>query len=150
MSSPNPPISETDPRFPSGPWTGFFLMPHTGHHRHPTELQLTFANGVMTGSGRDFVGPFTVRGKYDVADGKCYWTKRYIGKHDVFYSGYNEGRGIWGTWEIVESLGKTTGGFHIWPEAIGDPSRETLTEEAEIPAPAPIEEAPVGEPLEVR
>jgi hypothetical protein len=148
MADAQTPLTETDPRFPSGPWTGYFLMPHTGKKKHPTELKLSFLHGVMAGTGRDFVGPFTVRGKYDLSDGKCYWTKRYVRKHDVFYSGFNEGRGIWGTWEILESYGKTTGGFHIWPEAIGDPSQDTLTEEAELPA--PIKEAQVGEPLEVR
>lgn len=137
---------ETDPRFPSGPWTGYFLMPHTGKKRHATDLKLSFASGVLTGTGRDFVGPYSVHGTYAVSDGKCHWIKQYLGKHRVFYTGYNEGRGIWGTWEIVATHGNTTGGFHIWPEAFGDPTQETLTEEAELPAP----EAPVGEPLEVR
>jgi hypothetical protein len=105
MSPGTEPLLETDPLFPSGPWTGFFLMPHTGSRRHPTDLQLTFAGGVMAGTGRDFVGPFTIQGKYNVADGKCSWTKHYLNKHKVFYTGYNEGKGIWGTWDIPNALG---------------------------------------------
>src|SRR5579864_8655850 len=113
---------ETDPRFPSGPCTGFFLQPVLPG-RHLMELRLTFRGGSLSGEGRDWVGHFVVRGRYDLADGKCHWTKRYLGMHDVFYRGYNEGKGIWGTWEIPE-LGR--GGFHIWPEGMGDPTQPTL------------------------
>src|SRR4051812_27127475 len=28
--------------------------------------------------GRDVIGEFLIRGRYDVADGKCWWTKRYV------------------------------------------------------------------------
>src|SRR5271155_2398659 len=92
-SSPEP-VCETDPRFPSGPWRGFFLMPHLPG-RHQMDVQLTVRQGVMTGEGRDMIGEFLIRGKYSVEDGKCRWTKRYVQKHDVAYHGYNEGKGIW-------------------------------------------------------
>jgi hypothetical protein len=136
MSTEQAPHLETDPRFPSGPWVGFFLQKsHPG--RHAMELRLTFQMGNMTGEGRDRVGPFLVKGRYDVADGKCYWTKKYVGKHDVFYQGYNEGKGIWGVWEITHAgLGVLArGGFHIWPEGLGEPTDEYLTAEADLPAP---------------
>src|SRR6516225_5481717 len=90
---------ETDPRFPSGPWVGFFLQRQIPG-KHQMELRLSFRQGSMTGEGRDWVGDFVIRGAYNVADGRCYWTKRYLGKHDVFYQGFNEGKGIWGQWEI--------------------------------------------------
>ena len=51
----------------------------------------------------------------------------------------NEGKGIWGTWEIDA----TRGGFHIWPEGMGDPTAPALEAEAEAPA------EPVGEPVTV-
>lgn len=129
---------ETDPRFPSGPWTGYFLQKsHPG--KHMMDLRLTFKQGGMTGEGRDWVGEFLIKGRYNVADGKCYWTKKYLGKHDVFYQGYNEGKGIWGAWEIpghAMTLGlRLHGGFHIWPEGMGDPTTEHLYEEADLPAP---------------
>jgi hypothetical protein len=126
---------ETDPRYPSGPWTGFFLQPAIPG-RHLMELGLTFRHGAMSGEGRDWVGEFVIRGQYSIADGTCYWTKRYLAKHDVFYKGYNEGKGIWGVWEIpAGELSSVTqrGGFHIWPEGMADPTKPHLTEEADLP-----------------
>src|SRR5438045_2855017 len=88
MTTPSPNL-ETDARFPSGPWTGFFLQKsHPG--RHLMEMRLTFQNGVLTGEGRDWVGPFILRGRYSVEDGQCHWTKRYLGQHDIHYRGFNE------------------------------------------------------------
>ena len=142
MSSDLPaPDFETDPRFPSGPWAGYFLQKELPG-KHLMELRLSFAHGSMTGEGRDRVGRFVMRGRYDVADGKCYWTKRYLGKHDVFYQGYNEGKGIWGQWELPSSLTDGLiyrGGFHIWPEGMDDPTHQHLYEEADLPE--PVEEA---------
>lgn len=80
------------------------------------ELHLTFANGNMRGDGVDDVGRFLVKGRYDAASHECYWNKTYVGAHDVFYRGFREGKGIWGTWEI--SL-LAHGGFHIWPRQAG-------------------------------
>ena len=136
MEKPETGDLETDPRFPSGPWVGYFLqkaMPG----RHLMELRLTFRNGDMRGEGRDRVGAFTIRGRYDLDTGKCYWTKRYIGKHDVFYQGYNEGKGIWGFWEISlpGHYVYDRGGFHIWPEGMADPTGSHLAAEADLPAP---------------
>src|SRR5262245_4778433 len=84
MNQANPSPNETDPRFPSGPWTGFFTQPVLPG-KHLMELQLAFHNGMMTGEGRDWVGRFVITGRYTVADGRCHWTKKYLGKHDVFY-----------------------------------------------------------------
>jgi hypothetical protein len=97
------------------------------------ELTLTFAGGRLTGEGRDRVGKFTVEGNYDVADGKCRWVKRYVGRHAVRYKGFNEGKGIWGTWELHDVGTVFTGGFHIWPEGMADPTQPRLAEEADVP-----------------
>src|SRR5437879_3786244 len=121
MIAPETTLFETDSRFPSGPWTGFFLQPLLPG-RHRMELRLTFRNGAMTGEGRDWVGDFGIRGSYSVLDGRCHWTKQYIGRHSVSYNGFNEGKGIWGTWEIPASeiFVPQRGGFHIWPEGMHD------------------------------
>jgi hypothetical protein len=140
-----PTCLETDVRFPTGPWTGFFLQP-TIPGRHMMELHLTFSQGSMKGEGRDWVGKFLIRGQYTIADGKCHWTKRYLGKHDVFYQGFNEGKGIWGVWEIHESLYGMRGGFHIWPEGMADPTNNALHEEADLPAES-LEDRLIGEPV---
>jgi hypothetical protein len=138
-SSPPEPESETDPRFPSGPWQGFFLMAHLPG-RHTMELHLSFRRGVMSGEGRDMIGAFLIRGQYSVGDGKCRWTKKYIGKHDVAYNGYNEGRGIWGIWDIPPNW---RGGFYIWPKAMGDPTLTRLATALGTPVEIPIDE-PIG------
>src|SRR5262249_11678445 len=127
---------ETDPRFPSGKWVGFWIQKQVRPGRHPTELFLSFADGILQGEGRDWVGKYTVRGRYNVADGRCHWTKHYIDKHEVFDEGFNEGQGIWGTWVIHAGhmTVEVRGGFHIWPENMPDPTERHLTEQAEVPA----------------
>lgn len=136
---------EADPRFPSGPWTGYFLQPLLPG-RHQMDLLLTFRHGQMTGEGRDWVGEFLIRGQYKLEDGTCHWTKRYVGKHDVFYKGYNEGKGIWGTWEIPAEGSHWKGGFHIWPEGMPDPTGGHLSTAAELPVEEPGWGMPVEEP----
>ena len=114
------------------------------------ELHLTFSKGNMTGEGRDKVGAFIVRGSYTLGDGKCHWTKRYVKKHDVFYQGFNEGKGIWGVW-IIPPEGadpEYRGGFHIWPEGMSDPTDSRLA--AELDLPTPVEHrVDVENPVEV-
>ena len=105
----------SDQLFPSGPWTGFYNYYPGDCHR--MDLHLTFANGNMSGEGNDDIGRFLIRGRYDASTRECCWTKSYVGAHDVFYRGFREGKGIWGTWEI-NILGH--GGFHIWPRHAGD------------------------------
>jgi len=86
---------ETDSRFPSGPWVGYFLQKELPPGKHGMELRLTFRRGVVTGEGRDLIG-----------------------------------EGIWGVWEIPPSW---KGGFYIWPEAMGDPTKRRLHESIEEP-----------------
>ncbi len=150
MTNPEPEPLETDPRFPSGPWTGFFLQPLVPG-RHRMELALTFRAGLLRGEGRDWVGKFVLRGRYSVADGRCHWTKRYLSRHDVYYKGYGEGKGIWGVWEIPDSeiSGHQRGGFHIWPEGMPDPSRPALSEEADLPLTVTTEDLEPSEPFAV-
>lgn len=103
----------SDSLYPSGPWTGYYN--YGPGERHRMDLDLAFTNGSLSGSGSDDVGRFLIRGRYDA--GECYWTKSYLGAHDVFYRGFREGKGIWGTWEITI---RDHGGFHIWPRRQGE------------------------------
>ena len=114
---------------PSGPWRGFYIYPALTR-KERMDLSLTFAHGQIHGMGNDPVGLFMIRGRYDPASGECTWTKSYPGQHEVWYRGFYEGRGIWGTWEIRESW---RGGFHIWPKGEGEALEES--EEAESSAP---------------
>lgn len=121
---------ETDPRFPSGKWLGFWKQ---GSLRGDMECLLTFAKGAFSGEGRDRIGTFTFKGRYDVGDGTCYWVKHYRSAHDVYYKGYNEGKGIWGTWELTAgSLALDRGGFHIWPEGMNLGQAPALHAEADV------------------
>ncbi|MSR32099.1 MAG: hypothetical protein EXR99_11385 [Gemmataceae bacterium] len=98
------------------------------------ELDMHFVNGSLHASGRDLVGAFFFKGKYDLASGKCHWTKTYPGKHEVLYQGYQEGKSIWGAWEIAESFFGIAlkGGFKIWPGETGAREGEELHEEVEV------------------
>jgi len=128
-----PEDAETDPRFPSGPWKGFFLDKRLSERRW-MELDLVFKQGRVVGRGRDFVGKFVFSGAYDLKAGKCRFKKGYIGLHSVNYDGYNEGRGVWGVWCIPSDDLK--GGFHIWPKGMSDPSGSTLDTYIDVPVDA--------------
>ena len=97
------------------------------------ELQLTFANGAMSGDGADDIGPFVIKGRYDAQTRECYWTKSYLARHDVFYRGFREGKGIWGTWEITI---RDHGGFHIWPRRAGEGEQHSGADERPEPVDA--------------
>ena len=126
---------ECDPRFPTCAWTGFFLQ-YWLPGRHTTDVCLMCRGGELTGTGRDWVGPYTLDGSYDVATGRCEWTKRYVGKHTVAYRGVSDGRGIWGVWEIrlLGGLYQDRGGFHIWPEGTDVSEESEKTEQAVLAA----------------
>jgi hypothetical protein len=126
---------EPDPRFPGGPWTGFFLQ-YWLPGRQRTDVDLEFAGGVLTGRGRDRVGPYTVEGTYDPLTGRCEWVKRYLGKHKVAYRGVNDGRGVWGVWEIrlLGGLYTDRGGFHLWPAGTDVSEESDRTEQAVVAA----------------
>ena len=121
----------SDSLYPSGPWTGFYN--YRPGDRHRMELELTFANGSLSGTGADDVGRFLIKGRYDVGAGECHWTKSYLGAHDVFYRGFREGKGIWGTWEITI---RDHGGFHIWPRGLGDGEEQSASAEVAVPVDA--------------
>ncbi len=122
--------SQDEALFPSGPWVGFYVY-SASTDRHRMELGLTFHEGRVTGSGQDDIGPFLVAGSYDVKELEVTWWKTYPGSHRVWYRGFREGKGIWGTWEIPPA-GK--GGFKIWPKGVGED--EAIADEAT----APVEE----------
>ncbi len=126
----------SDSLFPSGPWTGFYN--YQPGERHWMDLALTFANGIVSGDGTDDIGRFLIKGRYDAAKRECYWTKNYVGAHDVYYRGFREGKGIWGTWEITIQW---HGGFHIWPRGAGEGEEHAESAEAEAPVTAIGKEA---------
>ena len=103
------------------------------------DLHLDFVNGRMTGDGTDNIGLFLIKGSYQTASRECEWTKTYPGSHLVFYRGYREGNGIWGTWEIPP-FGR--GGFHIWPRRAID--GEQVEQKTEVDKPVTVQVTKVG------
>jgi hypothetical protein len=116
-------------KWPAGPWRGYYLYA-PGGVRHRQELSLAFRDGVMTGDGVDGVGSFIVRGHYDPLTHEAHWTKSYLGRHTVYYRGFREGKGIWGTWVIHAAL---HGGFRIWPRGVSEDEELAAEAAAETP-----------------
>jgi hypothetical protein len=116
--------------FPSGEWFGFYTY-SSSSRRFLMDLILEFQNGIISGDGSDGVGPFTIHGYYSEASGDCGWSKTYVGRHTVDYTGFRENKGIWGTWTLLH----TKGGFHIWPLGHG---ADTLHEEEKEKELAPL------------
>src|SRR5262245_14883555 len=116
---------EEQPMYPSGRWEGFWVQQHWG--RQPmTPFTLRFADGEVTGDGKDVVGRFTFSGTYDQATGAVRMVKHYIGKHQVLYVGLPDGEGsIQGTWSIGPLC---TGPFLLRP-AVSKPRRDDPIEE---------------------
>jgi hypothetical protein len=123
-------LLETDPRFPSGPWVGFWIQQGLG--RKWMRLRLKFLDGRVTGDGHDCIGRFLFHGSYDLSTGAVELVKTYLGQHEVEYAGRNEDDGLWlwGVWQV-----KTfdRGGFHIWPEWENDPTQRRLGAEEDLP-----------------
>lgn len=117
--------TETDPRFPSGPWVGFWIQ--RAHGKQKMRLSFYFAGGKVTGSGADMIGRFSFDGAYDLKTGACVMTKQYLNAHRVRYEGVNEGDGmwLWGLWHIAPDRG----GFHLWPQGEEDPTQRRAKEE---------------------
>jgi hypothetical protein len=114
--------------FPSGPWAGFYNYGRSTR-KHRMDLVLIFADHTVSGDGSDDIGQFVLAGRFDGTNGECYWTKTYIGAHEVYYRGFRGDKGIWGLWELPNE----SGGFHIWP--LGQGEGEQNYESAEEPAP---------------
>lgn len=128
------PSAETDDRFPSGPWTGYYVQQG---QRGQQDLILNFRDGEAEGSGSDAGGDFLVQGRYDADRARCTLTKTYPGSHEVEYEGAADDSGIWGTWLLYSMFGQVgipadRGTFHIWPTAKGNQHAERAEAHAPI------------------
>jgi len=109
-------LPESDERFPSGPWIGYYRQ---GGIQSRQRLFLRFANGKIDGEGRDPVDQFVVRGVYSTETGSAKLTKSYI-TYQVHYNGAADGDGIGGGWTIegYRGLIEDRGEFRIWPDEL--------------------------------
>ncbi|MDX2148086.1 MAG: hypothetical protein SFZ23_11245 [Planctomycetota bacterium] len=116
---------ESDPRFPSGPWVGFYQQ---GGVQSRQRMRLRFSGGRIEGDGRDPVDGFAVAGTYNVETARCSLVKRYR-DYEVEYNG-SAGDGIGGVWRIMyHEMIADTGSFHIWPDLVA--MDEGLREQAQ-------------------
>src|SRR4051812_1635393 len=85
-------VPEQDPRWPSGPWRGFWLQ-RAYPGRHEMTVDLRFANGKVEGNGQDAAGRFSVRGTYSPPEGRLDLVKRYVGGEgsDIRWDAWNYG-----------------------------------------------------------
>ena len=103
--------NETDPRFPSGEWQGFYMQ-DGGQHR--MTVQLCFQRGRITGDGVDGVGGGRMVGTYNLDGGQVTLRKHYFAQHMVAYIG-NGGplRSLQGRWDIRAD--ELCGFWRLWP-----------------------------------
>jgi len=136
---------EADPRFPSGPWTGYYVQGMPGFWDLGwMRLRLQFAGGAVRGSGGDPVGDVVMKGAYDTETGSTTIQKLYVGQHEVVYAGISDSRGIRGRWQIGAGM---AGSFHIWPLGAGEGAEASAAEaSSEEAALAGAGHALAGEP----
>lgn len=128
----------THPEFTTGNWTGFYLE---AHRREPGWMRMYLDcsdQGVIRGEGIDYVGPWTLVGRFTTADRRCVWTKSYVGRHEVAYDGILGPLGIKGTWRIRSYL---SGEFHIWPEGMSHLTEHYLNAQQPLPLPVDVAES---------
>ncbi|MFN3168760.1 MAG: hypothetical protein ACE37H_17015 [Phycisphaeraceae bacterium] len=89
---------ETDKRFPSGLWMGYWMQ---GYIKGRMRLTLEFSGGKITGEGTDPVGLFDMKGIYSLKHNMVSMVKRYRGAHSVGYVGGAADGGLNGTWQIL-------------------------------------------------
>ncbi|MCX5690659.1 MAG: hypothetical protein NTV94_12915 [Planctomycetota bacterium] len=128
----DPGLDEQDPRFPSGPWFGFYRQ---GGVQSRQRFALHFRNGRIRGEGKDPVAPFAVSGSYSNQTGSVFLTKSYK-DYCVHYAGRAEGDGIPGSWtiEFFGGIVCDAGEFHIWPDELAMEELRKLQKEEPVPA----------------
>lgn len=97
---------------PSGLWAGHYIQMLM---KHPQQMTLEFADGLIRGDGADSVGPFAIEGEYrvDAGEVRMGWIKTYNGAHSVLYLGKLEDDRIVGKWK----LSFMSGSFALSPAA---------------------------------
>ena len=103
---------------------------NTLHAVVDNNVSLDVANQFLLTTADLFSGARSdLAGRFDGTNGECYWTQDLHRRHEVYYRGFREGKGIWGLWELPNE----SGGFRIWP--LGQGVGEQNYESAEEPAP---------------
>ena len=101
---------ESDPRYPSGPWEGFWTQ---AGKVSSMKLYLEFVAGRVRGEGSDRVGAFDITGRYWPHRDRIVLRKAYHGKHTVWYRGKPFSPYLKGQWNIASP--PASGLWRIWP-----------------------------------
>lgn len=110
------PRTEPDPRFPSGPWEGFYIQDGI---KVRMKLDLHFQQGHVCGDGSDAVGAFRLVGIYSLDPGTITVRKHYLNQHMVAYQGDcavisdSSRPALQGRWNIAAH--HLSGFWRLWP-----------------------------------
>ena len=110
-------------------WTGWWEQRGLGRRTMHNLVLDVVANGVVTGSGDDCIGPITFEGQFR-HDGTVSLIKQYIDRHWVSYEGQDSGEGIFGTWCIS---GFWTGKFALRSLADSEDACDEIQELVNLP-----------------
>lgn len=109
-------------------WSGWWEQQGLGRQAmHDLVLHVDPA-GVVSGSGTDCIGAFTIRGTIAA---EVVLVKQYLGQHSLLYVGVNSGEGLFGTWQIpgVPAIaGVTSGRFALFPVKGSTPDFAAIAE----------------------
>jgi len=94
-SLPDQPEESFEISLAAQPWSGFFEQ---GGEKNQMALNLSVTDAGVFGSGNDTVGVFVCRGT--VEGDQVKFAKKYLGQHEVLYSGTSSGNQIKGAWSI--------------------------------------------------
>ena len=100
---------ETDKRYPSGLWIGYWMQ---GFIFRREQMTLTFSGGKVTGDGSDSLGAFRISGCYCVDTGAVSLRKTYDKCPDVSHAGETGEFCIYGTRQI-DGI-QQEGDWRIW------------------------------------
>ena len=95
-------------------WKGYYEQNGQRNEMRFAQFAAIQGQGVF-GSGSDNIGQFQIQGNVS-NNGDIMFTKQYMGKHAVRYTGRISGSSIDGTWELQ---GAGTGKFHIEMDSQG-------------------------------
>jgi len=96
------PIRLSRPTNASPPALDRLLAAESISGRNMMELRSNLSEtGHRCREGRDWFGDFLIRGRYDVADGKCYWNQNASRKHTSTTRGSTKAKASGAWWEIL-------------------------------------------------
>lgn len=92
-------------------WKGWYEQHGSKHNMSFKDFQID-DEGIIAGEGNDEVGDFSIKGEIQ-DDGALKFTKTYIGKHSIVYTGQFDDDFIKGKWVIDKPNFNANGNFEL-------------------------------------